>query len=59
VAGEGREGQPRLLVLSLEDVLTGERDARAEADYPDSLVLHGTTVPARAISSIHAPTTTA
>jgi ATP-dependent helicase HrpA len=34
---------PRLLLLSPEDVLTGER-ALVPADYPDSLVLHGTTV---------------
>jgi len=34
---------PRILWLSMEDVLTGERNL-APADYPDTLVLHGARV---------------
>ena len=42
---EGAErANPRVLLLSLDDVLTGERGL-ALADYPDEIVLHGTKVP--------------
>ncbi|AKV04584.1 ATP-dependent RNA helicase HrpA [Labilithrix luteola] len=35
---------PNVLLLSMEDVLTGERSLSPK-DYPDTIVLHGTTVP--------------
>ena len=42
---EGAEREdPGALLLSLEDVLTGDRGLAA-ADYPDAVTLHGATVP--------------
>lgn len=38
--------EPGLLLLKVEDVLVGER-AIDERDYPDSVVLHGATVPVK------------
>jgi len=38
------ERDPGILLLSLEDLTTGERPLRA-ADYPDSMTLHGTKIP--------------
>lgn len=38
------QSDPRVLLLSIEDVLTGDRTL-APADYPDTIVLHGTKIP--------------
>ena len=41
---EAERGDPASLVLSIEDVLVGET-ALSASDYPDSIVLHGATIP--------------
>jgi ATP-dependent helicase HrpA len=41
---EAEKNDPKALLLSIEDVLTGDREL-APADYPDVITLHGAKVP--------------